>query len=211
MPPCPVPRLSRSCIREHYEGLVAGDEAAYTALVHEDFIQDWPQSGERVRGKEACLNIARNYPGGTPRFELGRISGEGDHWVVEATSRYPDGTDYHVVGGLKLSRTTMRRSVEADPQRAEELADLAPRLGRPDVAVHPATGGVVGGEQVAHPRGAPVGRPEAGWAARLRMPAPSEVRLQVQGPELVEAEHARALGRMGVQAGQRADGPAGRT
>ena len=65
-------------IREHYDGLLAGDEAAYAAMVHEDFMQDWPQSGERVRGKAACLNIARNYPGGPPQVIMKRISGEGD-------------------------------------------------------------------------------------------------------------------------------------
>ena len=89
-------------IAEHYQGLIAGDEAAYTALVHEDFVQEWPQTGERVRGKAACLNIARNYPGGPPQMTMDRVSGEGDHWVVEATSRYPDGTDYRVVAVLEL-------------------------------------------------------------------------------------------------------------
>ena len=89
-------------IREHYAALLAGDEAAYAALVHEDFVQEWPQSGERVRGKTACLNIARNYPGGPPQITLGRISGAGDHWVVEGTSRYPDGTDWHIVAVLEL-------------------------------------------------------------------------------------------------------------
>jgi hypothetical protein len=93
-----VPEL----IHQHYEGLLAGDEAAYEALVHVDFAQEWPQTGERVRGKQACLNIARNYPGGPPEITLGRISGEGGHWVVEATSRYPDGADYHVVAVLEL-------------------------------------------------------------------------------------------------------------
>ena len=89
-------------IEQHFAGLIAGDEPAYTALVHEDFVQEWPQSGERVRGKEACLNIARNYPGGPPELKLGRITGGGDHWVVQAVSRYPDGTDYHVVAILEL-------------------------------------------------------------------------------------------------------------
>ncbi len=99
-------------IREHYNGLLAGDEAAYTALVHEDFVQDWPQSGERVRGKTACLNIARNYPGGTPQIRLGRISGADDHWVVEGTSRYPDGTDWHMVAVLELRDGLIARETD---------------------------------------------------------------------------------------------------
>ena len=99
-------------VREHYEDLMAGDETAYAALVHEDFVQEWPQSGERVRGKEACLNIARNYPGGPPRIQLGRISGEGDHWVVEATARYPDGVDYHVVAIFELRDGKVARETD---------------------------------------------------------------------------------------------------
>ena len=99
-------------VRAHYEGLLAGDEAAYTALVHEDFVQEWPQSGERVRGKQACLNIARNYPGGTPQMTLGRISGEGDHWVMEGTSRYPDGNDYHIVSVFELRDGMIARETD---------------------------------------------------------------------------------------------------
>src|SRR3972149_7767249 len=99
-------------IRRHYADLLAGDETAFSALVHEDFVQEWPQSGERVRGKEACLNIARNYPGGPPRIQLGRISGEGDHWVVEATARYPDGVDYHVVAIFELRDGKVARETD---------------------------------------------------------------------------------------------------
>jgi len=99
-------------IRKHYEGLLGGDEEAFKALVHEDFVQEWPQSGERVRGKEACMNIARNYPGGPPHIELGRISGEGDHWIMQGTSRYPDGTDWHVVAILELRDGKIARETD---------------------------------------------------------------------------------------------------
>lgn len=99
-------------IRQHYEGLLAGDEAAYTAIVHDDLVQDWPQSGERVRGRTACLTIARNYPGGPPQITLGRISGTGDLWVVEGSSRYPDGTDYHVVSILELRDGKIARQTD---------------------------------------------------------------------------------------------------
>ena len=92
----------KALVQEHFESMLSGDEAAYTALVHPDLVQEWPQTGERVRGKEACLAIARNYPGGPPQISLGEVSGEGDHWVVQGTSRYPDGTEYHIVAVLEL-------------------------------------------------------------------------------------------------------------
>ena len=99
-------------IREHYEGLLAGDEAAYRPSSTRTSCRNGRRSGERVRGKQACLNIARNYPGGTPQIRLGRISGAGDHWVVEGTSRYPDGTDYHMVAVLELRDGLIARETD---------------------------------------------------------------------------------------------------
>lgn len=99
-------------IEQHFADLLAGDEVAVQALIRDDFVQEWPQSGERVRGKEACLAIARNYPGGPPQMQLGRISGEGDHWVVEATARYSDGVDYHVVAILELRDGKVERETD---------------------------------------------------------------------------------------------------
>ena len=61
-----------------------------------------PRLGSAYAARRPVLNIARNYPGGPPQINLGRITGEGDHWVVEARSRYPDGTDYNMVAVLEL-------------------------------------------------------------------------------------------------------------
>ena len=54
--------------------------------------------------------------------------------------------------------------VEAGSERAQQRADLAPGLPRPDVAVQPAGRRVVGGEQVADPGAPPIGRPKASRA-----------------------------------------------
>ena len=99
-------------IAGHFRDLVKGDEAALAAFIHEDFVQEWPQTGEQVRGRQACLNIVRNYPGGPPLIELERITGEGDHWVAEGTSRYPDGTDYHMVSILELRDGKLAREID---------------------------------------------------------------------------------------------------
>jgi ketosteroid isomerase-like protein len=103
-----IPQL----IEQHLEAAMAGDEEAFTALIDDDFVQDWPQSGERVRGRLACLNVARNYPGGPPQVEIVRTTGEGDHWVVEAKSRYADETDYHVIAILEFRAGKAIREVD---------------------------------------------------------------------------------------------------
>jgi ketosteroid isomerase-like protein len=74
-------------------------------LASEDFVQDWPQSGERIRGRENAKAINDNYPemtGSTPRFSLRRIAGEGSHWTVEGTIDYGDGTPVNYVSIAEL-------------------------------------------------------------------------------------------------------------
>ena len=65
-----------------------GDVDAVVSDFAEDFVQEWPQSGERLNSKQACLAVYRNYPGGSPSYRVTRVSGEGDHWTVESEMRY---------------------------------------------------------------------------------------------------------------------------
>lgn len=95
-------QATRDRVLQHFGDLIAGDVEAVETFVHEDFVQEWPQTGERVRGRGACINVLKNYPGGPPQFELARISGEGDHWVLEGKSTYPDGEVYHLVSVIEL-------------------------------------------------------------------------------------------------------------
>ena len=74
-------------------------------LAADDFVEEWPQSGERIRGRDNAKAINDNYPemtGSTPRMSLRRISGEGAHWVIEGTIDYGDGTPVSYVGIAEL-------------------------------------------------------------------------------------------------------------
>jgi hypothetical protein len=55
-----------------------------------DFVMEMPQSGERVRGRDAMRELQRNYPGGGPSVVLRRVVGAERVWVVEANSHYGD-------------------------------------------------------------------------------------------------------------------------
>lgn len=99
-------------IRDYFAKLETGDEAAMMHMMAEDFVQEWPQSGERVRGRQGCLNVMANYPGGMPQVKLGRISGEGDHWVVESTTTYPGGEVYFVVSVVEMRDGLFARQVD---------------------------------------------------------------------------------------------------
>lgn len=83
-------------IREVFE---SGDIAAYGKAQHEmsaeDVINEFPQSGERFRGRDNIAAMNSNYPantGSTPKATLRRILKPGEAWVIESTIDYGDGT-----------------------------------------------------------------------------------------------------------------------
>jgi len=57
------------------------------ALLTPDFVQEWPQSGERIRGPDNAMAVNENYPG-LPTFALRRIVEGGDLVVAETTLSY---------------------------------------------------------------------------------------------------------------------------
>src|SRR3954470_13672683 len=91
-----MPTVTEAEIRRHLDALQRGDAAELAELLGDDFVQEWPQSGERGRGVQACLAVAQAYPGGMPVMDVRRIAGEADHWAVEGVMRYADGSEYQV-------------------------------------------------------------------------------------------------------------------
>jgi ketosteroid isomerase-like protein len=84
-------------------------------LASDDFVQEWPQSGERIKGRDNVKAINDNYPamtGSTPKLTLRRVSGEGAHWVAEGTIDYGDGTPVSYVGIAELRDGKLTRMTE---------------------------------------------------------------------------------------------------
>ncbi len=83
-------------ISQGLEMLLGLDEARGLSAEREfelrrpDFVMEMPQSGERVRGRDAMRELQRNYPAGGPSVVLRRVVGAGRVWVVEANSHYGD-------------------------------------------------------------------------------------------------------------------------
>jgi hypothetical protein len=116
-----------------------------------DFIVDYPQSGERIRGHANERAIADNYPGGLPEVDPGRIVGSEDRWVVtpsftfervagsgdtwwgEGRAHYPDGSTWHVATMYRLREGRVFHEVtywaepfEAPAWRAEWVEAIKP-------------------------------------------------------------------------------------
>ena len=121
------------------EVLKSGDFSRLGELIEEyaadDFVQEWPQSGERLT-KAASKRIGENYPamsGTTPKFTYRRMLGGADFFVVEGTIDYGDGVpvSYVSVGEIrdgKISRLTdyFANPFEAPAWRADFVERMAP-------------------------------------------------------------------------------------
>lgn len=106
-----------------YESIEKNDIDALTDALHEDAVQEWPQSGERLVGRANIVGVMENYPNAEsitskPR----RLSGAGDVWVAEYTLDYGDGKSVHCCSIFELRDGKIARETDyfADAFEAPE-------------------------------------------------------------------------------------------
>jgi hypothetical protein len=109
--------------RRYANAIAELDLATLEAMIHPDFVMDYPQSGERFRGFAAFKAQLENYPGGLPASRMDdpktRIVGDDERWAISpgytvlplsgperftSISRvpYPDGSRWWVVSILTI-------------------------------------------------------------------------------------------------------------
>jgi ketosteroid isomerase-like protein len=91
---------NREAVERYWQALQAGNMAAVGEAYHEDAVQEWPQSGERIVGRTNIMAINENYPG-LPTGSVRRIIGSGDLWVAEVSLDY-GGDRYEAVTILEM-------------------------------------------------------------------------------------------------------------
>jgi ketosteroid isomerase-like protein len=102
---------NRAVIGEFLEAAERRDFDAMARLAHDDIVMEWPQSGERFRGKENALG-AMDSQEQKPEFAgEPRVIGSGEVWVVMMPLRYGDEV-HHYVGVLELEDGKVRRTTE---------------------------------------------------------------------------------------------------
>jgi hypothetical protein len=119
------------------EALKSGDFAKMTELIKDygtdDFVEEWPQSGERL-SKAASLKMAEAYPqmsGTNPTLTYKRMLGGGDVFVIEGTIDYGDGIPVSYVGIGEIRDGKVARMTEyfANPFEAPAWrADFVERM-----------------------------------------------------------------------------------
>jgi limonene-1,2-epoxide hydrolase len=79
---------SKHIVEQFWATMQTNDFRRAAELLHDDYILEWPQSGERIRGRANFVAINANYPAhGRWEFKIHRIVAEGDQVVsdVEVT------------------------------------------------------------------------------------------------------------------------------
>jgi hypothetical protein len=102
-------QVIRAALDQHWAASDANDFETEHRIYHEDAVLEYPQSGERTRGRSNIQNQRTGQPS-NKRFSIRRIIGSGDLWVTEFILTYDDKPSYTVsimeFRGDKVARET---------------------------------------------------------------------------------------------------------
>jgi hypothetical protein len=85
----------RAALRRHWAASDANDFATEHQIYRADAVLDYPQSGERIRGR-AHIQASREAQPNTKRFTVRRMLGGGDLWISELVLTYDEQPFYTV-------------------------------------------------------------------------------------------------------------------
>ncbi len=99
----------RAALDQHWAASDANDFETEHLIYQEDAVLDYPQSGERTRGRRNIQGQRASQPS-KKRFTVRRIVGGGDLWVTELVITYDGKPSYTVsimeFGDDKVARET---------------------------------------------------------------------------------------------------------
>jgi ketosteroid isomerase-like protein len=75
---------NKQVVEEFWSAMQTNDFKAAGEFLHEDYVLEWPQSGERIHGRANFVAINEHYPAhGRWEFTVHRIIAEGDQVVSD--------------------------------------------------------------------------------------------------------------------------------
>ena len=93
-------RTVLAALQRHWDASDANDFEVEHEIYREDAVLDYPQSGERIRGRRN-IQESRTVQPNKKRFSVRRMIGGGDLWVTEFVLTY-DGTPSYVVSIMEF-------------------------------------------------------------------------------------------------------------
>lgn len=113
-------------VERYWQAMNTNDWVATSALLHDDFALDYPQSGERFRGRENFVALNGDYPVAGPwRFSVQRIVAGEQQAVSDVTVTAPSVTA-RVIAFFELRDGMIWRMTEYWPDPFEAAAWRAP-------------------------------------------------------------------------------------
>jgi hypothetical protein len=108
----------RALLDQHWAASNNNDFETEHSIYHEDAVLEYPQSGERIRGR-CNIQITRTRQPSRKHFDIRRIIGRGALWVTEYILTY-DGKPSYTVSIMEFSGEQVARETQyfADPFQA---------------------------------------------------------------------------------------------
>ena len=103
-------RETRLALDRHWAASDANDFEAEHDIYREDAVLEYPQSGERIRGRQN-IQLSRAAQPNRKRFTVRRIIGAGDLWVTEYVLTY-DGRPSYTVSIMEFSDGKVARETQ---------------------------------------------------------------------------------------------------
>ncbi|MFC9439529.1 nuclear transport factor 2 family protein [Nocardia sp. NPDC057030] len=100
----------RAALHRHWSASDANDFATEHEIYRADAILEYPQSGERIRGRNS-IQAAREAQPNAKRFTVRRILGGGDLWISELVLEY-DKEPFYVVSIMEFEGTEVVRETQ---------------------------------------------------------------------------------------------------
>src|SRR6202021_239284 len=114
----------QAALRRHWTASDANDFATEHQIYRDDAVLDYPQSGERIRGRHN-IQASRTAQPNSKRFTVRRVIGTGDLWVTEFILTY-DGQPSYTVSVMEFLDGKVARETqyfgdpfEPGPSRAQ--------------------------------------------------------------------------------------------
>ena len=90
-----------AALERHWTASAAGDQDAEHEIYNDDAVVEYPQSGERIRGRRNVQALRSQHPARPSGFVVRRIVGGGDLWVTEYVITY-DGSRVDTVSIMEF-------------------------------------------------------------------------------------------------------------
>ena len=85
-----------NALNKHWAASAAGDQKTEHEIYAENAVCDYPQSGERILGRQNLQALRSHHPGRPAGFNVNRILGTGDLWITEYTITYQGRPTYTI-------------------------------------------------------------------------------------------------------------------